>query len=454
MKLKQKIHVFSTLLMFIILILANLVIYFLFERMSHDTEYQQLVGRSKELTAALSDLETEMDAGILLRAFVPANGAVSIVDSKNKSLINVQSVEGLGKINDQIKPEQSYLIGSMNGVESLSISVPIIWPTGEVVTLQMTQLLTDVEANKRVLKYVLIGVTIFAMVPIIFSSMTLGKIVTQPIEKLISAMNLNRQSGAYEKMTGNVNGKDELAQMERMFNEMMEQLEQNFRKQEQFVSNASHELKTPLTVIESYTRLLARRGFDNREVVDEALTAVISETGRMKDMIEQMLDLAKSGEAQTVEFTEVNLNQLLEGVVKPLRQAYGREIIIEADRKLIVETDGKFVKQLLFILLDNARKYSEQEIIASIYERENDVEVSIKDYGKGIPHVDLPHIFDRFYRVDSDRSRKTGGTGLGLSIAKEIADGLGATLTIDSVVDKGTVARFFIPKKGKTLRDF
>ncbi|WP_339252275.1 HAMP domain-containing sensor histidine kinase [Sporosarcina sp. FSL W8-0480] len=447
MKLKQKIHVFSTLLMFIILVLANLVIYFLFERMSHNTEYQQLVGHSKELTAALSDLETEKDAGILLRAFVPPNGAISIVDSENKSLINVQSVEGLGKINEQVKPEQSYLIGAFNGTESISIATPIIWPTGEVVTLQMTQLLTDVEANMRVLKYVLTGVTIFAMLPIILSSMTLGKIVTQPIEKLITAMNLNRQSGTYEKMTGNENGKDELAQMERMFNEMMEQLEQNFRKQEQFVSNASHELKTPLTVIESYTRLLMRRGFDNREVVDEALNAVISETKRMKDMIAQMLDLAKSSEAQTFEFTDVNLNRLLEGVVKPLRQAYGREIIIEAEGESIVETDGKFVKQLLFILLDNARKYSEREIVATITERENDVEVSVKDYGKGIPQKDLPHIFDRFYRVDSDRSRKTGGTGLGLSIAKEIAEGLGATMTIESVVDMGSVIRVFIPKK-------
>ncbi|GEN83186.1 sensor histidine kinase YkoH [Sporosarcina luteola] len=447
MKLKQKIHLFSTLLMFIILVLANVVIYFLFERMSHDTEYQQLLGRSKELTTALSELKTEKDADTLLRAFVPANGAISIVDSEDKSLINVQAVDGLGKFTEQMITDDSYSIGSFNGTESLSTAVPIIWPTGEVVTLQMTQLLTDVEANMRVLKYVLIGVTIFAMVPIILSSMTLGKIVTQPIEKLITAMNISRQSGTYEKMTGNKNGKDELAQMERMFNEMMEQLEQNYRKQEQFVSNASHELKTPLTVIESYSKLLTRRGFDNREVVDEALTAVITETSRMKEMITQMLDLAKSNEAQAFEFTEVNLNQLLEGVVKPLRQAYGREIYIEAEGQAIVETDGKFVKQLLFILLDNARKYSEREIIASINERENDVEVTVKDYGKGIPQKDLPHIFDRFYRVDSDRSRKTGGTGLGLSIAKEIADGLGATLTIESVVGMGTVIRVFIPKK-------
>lgn len=447
MKLKKKIHLFSTLLMFILLVLANVLIYFLFERMSHNTEYEQLLGRAKELTVELSKLETEVDAGMVLRAFIPANGAISIVDSKDKQLINVQSLAGLGKVDGHVNPANAYTIDQFKGTEALSISMPIIWPTGEVVTMRMTQLLTDVERNMQVLKYVLIGVTIFAMIPITLSSMTLGRLVTQPIENLITAMNRSRQSGTYEKLTGVVNGNDELAQMERTFNEMMEQLEQNYMKQEQFVSNASHELKTPLTVIESYSRLLARRGFENREVVEEALNAIISETGRMKEMIAQMLDLAKSSGSHAFEFEQVDLTRLLEGAVKPLRQAYGREIIMEVDGPAIVETDGKFVKQLLFILLDNALKYSDREIFASIQDQREVVEITVKDYGKGIPQADLPHIFDRFYRVESDRSRKTGGTGLGLSIAKEIADGLGAALTIESVVGMGTVIRILIPKK-------
>ncbi|WP_060207522.1 sensor histidine kinase [Sporosarcina koreensis] len=454
MKLKKKIHLFSTLLMFILLVLATVLIYFLFERMSHNTEYDQLLGRAKELTAELSKLETEVDAGMVLRAFIPANGAISIIDSNDKQLINVQSLAGLGKVDGHVNPGNSYTIDQFEGTEALSISMPIIWPTGEVVTMRMTQLLTDVEENMRVLKYVLIGVTTFAMIPITLSSMTLGRIVTQPIENLITAMNKSRQSGTYEKLTGVVNGNDELTQMERTFNEMMEQLEQNFLKQEQFVSNASHELKTPLTVIESYSRLLARRGFENREVVSEALNAILSETDRMKEMITQMLDLAKSSGSQAFEFAQVDLTQLLSGAVKPLRQAYGREIIMEEDGPAIVETDGKFVKQLLFILLDNALKYSEREVFASIQDQQDVVEITVKDYGKGIPQSALPHIFDRFYRVESDRSRKTGGTGLGLSIAKEIADGLGATLTIESVVDMGTVIRVLIPKNRKVLSEF
>lgn len=447
MKLKNKIHVFSTLLMFIILVLANVLIYFLFERMSHNTEYHQLLSRSKELTAALSQMATEEDAAIVVRAFIPANGAVAIMNSEQKVLVKVQSVDGLWKTSDRIQSDDPFVIRDFKGIEALAISVPIIWPTGEVVTLEMTQLLTDVDENLRLLRLALIGVTALGMVLIVISSITLGRIVTQPIVKLIQAMNRNRQAGTFERINENVDGKDELAQMERTFNEMMDQLEQNYKKQEQFVSNASHELKTPLTVIESYASLLKRRGLENREVVDEALAAILSETGRMKEMITQMLDLAKSNEAQAFEFVDTNVNQLVEDVVKPLRQAYGRDIQIEADEQFYVETDEKFVKQLLFILLDNARKYSEREIIASIEGQSNGVEVTVKDYGKGIPKEDVPHLFDRFYRVHSDRNRKTGGTGLGLSIAKEIADGLGASLSIESVVGMGTCIRVFIPKK-------
>ncbi len=447
MKLKRKIHLYSTLLMFIILLLAMIVIYFLFQRMSYNTEYDQLLSQSKELTTELSQLTSEEDVGMFIRAFVPSNGAISVINSTGKSMTSVESIKGLGKIPVDDQSDEAYAILDVDGVDALSITSPLIWPTGEVVTLKMTRQLVEVAENLRVLRFVLIGVTMFAMVPIVLSSVTLGRIVSQPIEKLITAMTTSQQSGTYEKITGAVNGKDELAQMERTFNEMMDQLEQNFRKQEQFVSNASHELKTPLTVIESYARLLERRGVEQREVVDEALTAITAETGRMKEMIAQMLDLASSREARPIEITEVELTSLVESVVSPLRQAYRRTMTIDGDERAVVETDAPLVKQLLFILLDNARKYSDGEIVTLIQEAEAHVEVTVKDYGKGIPQTDLEQIFDRFYRVESDRSRKTGGTGLGLSIAKEITDRLGATLTIESVVDMGTVVRLLIPKK-------
>jgi signal transduction histidine kinase len=444
MKLKTKIHLFSTLLMLVILTLTNVGIYFLFEKMAHRTEYNQLLTRSQELTTSLSKMTEQMDAEKIVRAYLPANGAIRIVGKVKGTSPSVSELE---KENFNINPKERYTIGKFNGAQTMAIRVPVIWTNGEVVQVEMVQVMEELKGSLRLLKFILLGVTVVAMIPITVSSITLGRIVTQPIEKFIMTMSESRKSGTYEKIAISVDGKDELAQMGRTFNDMMEQLEQNYKKQEQFVSNASHELKTPLTVIESYSRLLSRRGFENREVAEEAVEAIISESVRMKEMIAQMLELAKSNGPLTFEFAETEIYALVEKAVQPMRHAYSRTFSIEGDQPVMLKTDENRLKQLLFILLDNARKYSEGEVKTIIQDHEASVEISVMDYGNGIPEKHLPHIFDRFYRVDEDRNRKTGGTGLGLAIAKEIAEGLGAELKIESIVGMGTTIRILIPKR-------
>ncbi|MBB4822905.1 signal transduction histidine kinase [Sporosarcina luteola] len=447
MKLKTKIHLSSTLLMLVILILANTGIYFLFGKMSNTTEYKQLLSRSKELMAALSEIDQEEEVRIVLRAYVPANGAIRIIDASGESTVTTESVESLAKFHPSPKPDEKYAIGEYEGVEALTIAVPIIWPSGEVVTLEMTQLLTDVAANLKLLRYVLVGVTILAMIPIILSSMTLGRLLTQPIEKLLAAMSESRREGTYEKINTFAKGKDELAEMERSYNDMMERLEENYMHQEQFVSDASHELKTPLTVIESYARLLKRQGYDNRAVAEEATNAILTESVRMKDMIAQMLELAKSHQERTYEIMPLHLPNVLHAVVPPLRQTFRRDIQIETYEDIIVETDEKHLRQLLFILLDNARKYSDREIKSGVRNGAEGAEIYVTDYGRGIPKEHLPNLFNRFYRVETDRNRKTGGTGLGLAIAKEIADSLGVHLQVESIEGLGTTFRIVFPTR-------
>ena len=205
--------------------------------------------------------------------------------------------------------------------------MPVIWTDGKVVELQMIQLLSDVKHNLDLLMLILLGVTLIAMIPITASSIALGRIVIQPIENLIKTMSQSRQTGKYEKIDVLAEGKDEMAQMGHEFNDMMGQLESNYKKQEQFVSNASHELKTPLTVIESYARLLSRRGFDDRSVAEEAVGAILGESIRMKDMIEQMLQLARNHEQAAFNFAETDIYALVEKTLQPMRQAYARDFI-------------------------------------------------------------------------------------------------------------------------------
>ena len=149
----------------------------------------------------------------------------------------------------------------------------------------------------------------------------------------------------------------------------------------------------------------------------------------------------------TFEFAETEIHSLVEKAIQPMRQAYSRNFSLEGNAPVMARTDENRLKQLLFILLDNARKYSDGEVKTIINENEERVEISVMDYGNGIPEQHLPHIFDRFYRIDEDRSRKTGGTGLGLAIAKEIAEGLGAELKIESITGMGTTIRIIDSEK-------
>lgn len=120
-----------------------------------------------------------------------------------------------------------------------------------------------------------------------------------------------------------------------------------------------------------------------------------------------------------------------------MNASYDREFRLQAQQSLIVETDVQQLKQLLYILLDNARKYSEDSIDMEAG-KDGSVYIKIRDYGVGIPKDSLPHVFERFYRVDKARSRETGGFGLGLSLAKELADSLHLRLEIDSIEQLGT----------------
>ncbi|MER2089729.1 MAG: ATP-binding protein [Sporosarcina sp.] len=453
MKLKTKIHLFSTLLMLVILTLTNTGIYFVFGKLAYDTEYHRLKAQSEELIASLSRMSGQNDPVTVLRAYIPQDGAVRILNPDGKEMVKAQSVVGIENYHPKLKLEDLYEIGDLDKTPVLAISKPIIWTDGKVVELHMIQLLYDVKHNLHLLMLILVGVTIIAMIPITASSIGLGRIVIQPIDNLIKTMCHSRQTGKYEKIELPGEGKDEMAQMGKEFNNMMEQLERNFKKQEQFVSNASHELKTPLTVIESYARLLSRRGFDDRPVAEEAIGAILNESIRMKNMIEQMLHLARNQEQTAPNFAETDINSLVEKTLQPMRQAYTRDFNYEGNGPVIAVTDSDKLRQLLFILLDNARKYSEREIKTTISETENAISIAVTDYGNGIPEEALPHLFDRFYRVHEDRNRKTGGTGLGLAIAKELADGLGAELKIESIVDMGTTFRIIIPKK-RILTDF
>ncbi|MGE7914944.1 HAMP domain-containing sensor histidine kinase [Lysinibacillus xylanilyticus] len=430
MRLKTKIHLLTTLLMLVMLVATNSGIYFLYEKFAYNTEYKQLQARANELSSTLSQLNEQTNLQQVLRAYMPTDGAVYIYEEQHV-IMKVQATL------------------EMPDVPYISCTMPAIWIDGTVVQIKLKQSVEEVASTLGLLKAILVVVSIVATIPIFLASLALGRLILLPLERLNNTMLKSATTGKYEKIDIPDKGRDELTNINRTFNIMMEKLEQHYQKQQQFVSNASHELKTPITVIESYTKLLLRRGFDNKEVAQESLQAIVNESSRMHEMVLQLLELAKNKEYLDVHFVQLELAPFLNKVATQMQQAYHRGFIVDAEMPNYIYSDEKMLKQLLFILLDNARKYSEREVHIHATDISEYVLITIQDFGVGIPAEHIPHLFERFYRVAEDRNRKTGGSGLGLAIAHELAGQLGITIDVESTIGEGSSFTLRVPKEGQ-----
>ena len=298
-------------------------------------------------------------------------------------------------------------------------------------------------AIDRLLKIMLIGGAV-----ILLASLLLGDFLTrralQPIDTIAQAAAQITAADDLSRRIAYDGPPDELAQLTHTFNETMERLERLFNAQRRFVADVSHEMRTPLTTIQGNLDLIRRIGYD-----EEALEAIESETRRMSRLVGDLLLLAKADAGRlSLEKTIVDLDTL---VLEVYNQAHllseGVAVHLGNIDRVQVLGDPDRLKQLLLNLVSNGLKYTPAggSVTISMTRDERTVEIAVSDTGIGIPEEDLPHIFDRFYRVDKARSRAQGGTGLGLSIAKWIADAHGGRLTVASQVGKGSTFTVSLP---------
>lgn len=447
MKLRNKILLYSSALFITLFILMNGLIYYLFNTLVLNNELTNMKAQADKIARSITQSANTIPLNDLLRTYAPLSGMIRIVaeDGDSRALVTSSDQQQLSRLEVNYESRQRSEIMKYEGQSYTFISLPVIWPDGSVVNIQLSQSLREIEHNLSVLRLVLMAVTLVAMIPVLLSSRWLSNLLTRPITSMISTMRDIRQSGKFKRLALKEKSQDELYEMGKSFNHMIDLLEENFEKQEQFVSNASHELKTPLTVIESYSSLLKRRGKERPELLDESVDAIHSEAVRMREMTEQLLLLAKNSEQWDLQPEPADLQELVQQSVKVFQNAYGRTVLFESSGPIMAYVDIQKLKQLIFIFLDNARKYSDESITVSTGTRERHAFVKILDHGIGIPKEELPKVFDRFYRVDKTRSRKQGGTGLGLSLAKEMAEAMGARIELESVEGLGTTATIWLP---------
>ncbi|KAB2331030.1 sensor histidine kinase [Bacillus mesophilum] len=444
MKLRNKINLYTSVLFAFLIIVMNAALFFLFSKMIVDSELDTARNELENLAQEIDQSLGQIPPADLLRAYAPLDGVIQIVQDVNgdlKSTIGSNSDENrklLDEMDEQFyqsEQTEELVLGNQHYAFS---SIPIILPDGEVANLQTVQSIQSAINILQLFRIVLVIVTLLTLVPVLISSRILSSFIMNPIISMIETMKDIRESGQFKQLKLEGKSKDELHIMGDTFNHMITLLENNYEKQKQFVSNASHEFKTPLTVIESYASLLKRRGLQDPALFEESVEAIHSEAIRMREMTEQLLLLAKHHEQWNIEWNDIQLKPFLLQTAKAFEQAYNRKISFICDGTSIVRTDEQKLKQLLFIFLDNARKYSDDDIILTCEKKNQKVLIHIQDFGSGIGEEDLPRVFERFYRVDEARTRQNGGTGLGLSLAKEMADVMGIQLELKSEKGAGT----------------
>jgi len=244
-------------------------------------------------------------------------------------------------------------------------------------------------------------------------------------------------------------GDEELEEYAEAFNEMSQKLNDYIERQKRFISDASHELTTPITVINGHSDLLLRWGKEQPELLETELKIIKQEAERMGELVDSLLFLARSDSSrQNYTFERIALSDLINESIeeaKIIAPDFDFEVII--DENIKAKCDEYAIRRVMRIMLSNGIKYSgnNKSIQVKAYESGGLVNVLVRDYGIGIAPAHLPRIFDRFYRVDESRSKKTGSSGLGLAIAKEIITSHGGKIHVSSESGSGTEFGFIIP---------
>ncbi len=234
---------------------------------------------------------------------------------------------------------------------------------------------------------------------------------------------------------------DEMKELSITFNSMIDRLETAFQKQNQFVSDASHELRTPISVIQGYASLINRWGKSNPDVLQESIDSILGETEHMKELINNLLFLAKSDQNRMQAKKEkMYLNDVAQEIVKELEVIDTKHhISYEETEDVAIFGDADLLKQLLWIHGENALKYTAKNgnIHVKVWKDKKYGYVSVQDDGIGIAKKEQSKIFDRFYREDKSRNKEISGTGLGLSIAKWIIQNHNGEILVESKQGEG-----------------
>ncbi|HEV8538309.1 MAG TPA: ATP-binding protein [Bacteroidota bacterium] len=314
--------------------------------------------------------------------------------------------------------------------------------------------LTQVSEVMSTIRFKIIIVSITVLLVVAGVSIIVARRITQPVSRMVAIAEEIR-SGKLEKRIP-VTSRDELGTLGETLNGMLDKLNEDItqlkkleRMRSEFLGNVSHELRTPIFAIQGMLETLLQGALDDEEVRKDFVERALANTRRLNTLLGDLIEISRiqSGEMK-MSFRYFSLHEFLAQIVAEMQPAVRAKNITLAllnERDAIqVLGDKDRLKQLMVNLIDNAIKYTAHDGSVEVSYKlvDGNVRVSVRDTGVGIPPEHLPRIFERFYRIDKERSRGAGGTGLGLAIVKHISEAHGSNVEVQSETGKGSIFSF------------
>jgi heavy metal sensor kinase len=421
--------------------------YFLFEQ-----AYETVRSSSDETVASILDTSGSVsalsDSDLLGEALSDSDINVIIADPQG-TVVNQSSNFEIKDNDIQYRPGFTRRVKN-NGMRLMILNAKVESSKGLVAYLQVAY---NLEKDYRFIDVLFVLMAIsdsLGIVLSVFIGYFVGRRMLRPIDKIAKTA----QSISINDLEGRIplgRADDELSRLAVTFNDMLDRLKDSIERQGRFVSDASHELRTPISVIMGYIGLIDRWGKNDRKVLQESIDAINNETLGMHELIEKLLFLARSDSGKAPAKREpVDLAELFNEVAEESRMiAPGKRISADVSGSPRLIADGKMLKQMLRNLVDNSIKFTKPDGSIGMHAEavgEDKVRILVEDDGTGIPPEDMDRIFDRFYRVDKARAKETGGSGLGLAIVKSIVDAHGGEIHIDSAPGEGTRITILLPQ--------
>jgi two-component system OmpR family sensor kinase len=357
------------------------------------------------------------------------------------------SAEGLQALkNKQVWWETS----SVAGDRLLIYNIPVIFRGNVTFIVQIAQSLAQRDQSLTALSSTLIFAGLLTILIAFGIGWILSGFTLQPIHHITQTARIIGTESDFTRRVDYIGPNDEIGQLASTFNSMLARLQDAYqgvsralKMQRDFVADVSHELRTPLTTIRGNLELLRRKPPMPMDEQSDVLTDVVAESDRLIRLVNNLLILGRADAGQSLTRESIPVRVVIDEACKQAHQLDRQRKIIEDVNDLSVIGDRDALKQVLLILLDNAIKYTTEEIAVSSKAEGNQASISVCDKGPGIPPEKLEHVFDRFYRGETIPNIQ--GFGLGLPIAKALVEGQGGTIEIESKTAQGTIVKINLP---------